>query len=406
MQGNGTKESPYLISTPDDLNEMRNHLTSHFKLINDIDMSRYEWTTIGSSSTTGWDGVLEGNGKRIFNLKTINSRYQALIGWSNSGIIKNLGLVDINMQGTASNGRIGGIVGVLHSDAVIKNCYSTGTISGTGSWAGGIVAASYGTVENCYSMVNLNSTASSKGGVVGYIYGNSIWRNNYCASKGAGFYGAIGQSGQIYDNNYFDSTIGSGSSISGIEGRSTQQLKTRSTYPSTWDFEEIWQLNDGEYPTLQIFNPLGNHKTVEVDSFTKPFVHQFSIARRVVKVSLISSQPISQDAHIEALVIAKSMLKEIGTDALAYKNANIKTAKISSYFGEISNESLTRVRATKVVNSELHPFKLVIDTIIPNEVEKPIYANVYVKANQSASQYLTNQTYTSSKQNMTETSVI
>ena len=34
--GNGTKENPFLIEDADDLNAIRNNLSAHYKMINDI----------------------------------------------------------------------------------------------------------------------------------------------------------------------------------------------------------------------------------------------------------------------------------------------------------------------------------------------------------------------------------
>ena len=39
--GNGTKESPYLVETPEQLDGMRNNLSAHYKLANTVDMSSF-----------------------------------------------------------------------------------------------------------------------------------------------------------------------------------------------------------------------------------------------------------------------------------------------------------------------------------------------------------------------------
>ena len=39
--GTGTNDGTYIIETAAQLNEVRNYLSSHFKLSNDIDLSQY-----------------------------------------------------------------------------------------------------------------------------------------------------------------------------------------------------------------------------------------------------------------------------------------------------------------------------------------------------------------------------
>jgi len=39
--GSGTSGNPYIITTPEQLNEVRNDLTANYKLANDIDLASY-----------------------------------------------------------------------------------------------------------------------------------------------------------------------------------------------------------------------------------------------------------------------------------------------------------------------------------------------------------------------------
>jgi len=46
--GNGTASSPYLISTPAQLDAVRDNLTAHYKMVNDIDLAKWgDWEPIG-----------------------------------------------------------------------------------------------------------------------------------------------------------------------------------------------------------------------------------------------------------------------------------------------------------------------------------------------------------------------
>ena len=46
-QGQGTPESPYLISTADQLKEIKDDMDVHYKLVNDIEITT-QWSYIGS----------------------------------------------------------------------------------------------------------------------------------------------------------------------------------------------------------------------------------------------------------------------------------------------------------------------------------------------------------------------
>ena len=69
--GNGDEDSPYLITSATELNEIRNNLEAHYKLMNNIDLT--DWIT-ENSSIEGWEpinefkGVLDGNGFVISGL--------------------------------------------------------------------------------------------------------------------------------------------------------------------------------------------------------------------------------------------------------------------------------------------------------------------------------------------------
>src|SRR5690554_7999538 len=75
--GSGTEDDPYIIMTPAQLNHVRFHLDSHFKLEADIDLSDYSegegWDPIASGFDTShpdtlFTGSFDGNGFTISNL--------------------------------------------------------------------------------------------------------------------------------------------------------------------------------------------------------------------------------------------------------------------------------------------------------------------------------------------------
>lgn len=122
------------ILTPDDLNNIRSDLKSDYVLINDLDMSGYNFEPIESFS-----GKIYGNNKTISNL-TINKPSKdgvALFNNPKSGVeIKNLTLENITMKG---NNYVAGIVGFSDEKFLLTNVHiSSGTISGI-NYVGGLV---------------------------------------------------------------------------------------------------------------------------------------------------------------------------------------------------------------------------------------------------------------------------
>jgi len=192
-------------------------LTRHYVLNEDIVLvppaeGQSNWTRIGGTFT----GSFDGNGKTITGLTMTDTTYEngnnlgmfSIIG--TSGIVKNLGLINVNINGYFA---VGGIAG--QNGGNIFNCFTTGTITGTAYAIGGIVghqilitgASVSGKVENCYSYVNITG-ARNVGGIVGT---NDYGTINNCFSTGSVSStqtnntpkpgGIVGQSGNIGISN-------------------------------------------------------------------------------------------------------------------------------------------------------------------------------------------------------------
>ncbi|MDH8702740.1 hypothetical protein M2138_002111 [Dysgonomonadaceae bacterium PH5-43] len=185
--GDGSENDPYIVSTPEQLNAVRNYLSACFILENDIDISGQNWTPIGTNSSSSFQGLFDGNNKKIIGLSISNASAYPGIGLFGyiSGTVKNLGIENVNIPISSISGySVGAVVG-YNAGGNVLNCYSTGTrvsSSSTGSGAspraGGVVGSNTGNVSNCYSTVTVNSSASSistscgAGGVVGSNSGN------------------------------------------------------------------------------------------------------------------------------------------------------------------------------------------------------------------------------------------
>ncbi|WP_179097697.1 S-layer homology domain-containing protein [Paenibacillus sp. FSL H7-0331] len=138
--GTGVSGDPYLIDTASMLNEVRNDLSAHYKLINDIDLSYYgqgaDWEPIGTTGTP-FKGTFDGNGHTIKSLRiTSTADNLGLFGVVESSTINNIGLLNVNISSLSAN-NVGSLVGWAKATTII-NVFATGSVTG-GSNTGGLV---------------------------------------------------------------------------------------------------------------------------------------------------------------------------------------------------------------------------------------------------------------------------
>ena len=286
MTGSGTPEDPYIIRTPTHLDNVRNNLSAHYKLGNNIDLSGYlAYGGVGYSkwSSSGWQpigtftGSLDGADFKISGLWISRSAFNTLGLFSflgNGGSVKNLGIeidaVGINATNNSTGGNdnptaglvgrmdngsitncyviggaingggwsVGGILGTAWSGSKnsITNCYSDVAISGRGT-TGGVAGSIYEcSITNCYSTGAIKCSGSSAGGVVGSLSINSIMSNCYATgsvSSSSAIFGLGGEaggvvgfvsSGSIINNCYFTGAVSGNNCIGGIAGTVTRLL--------------------------------------------------------------------------------------------------------------------------------------------------------------------------------------
>lgn len=204
--GSGTSGSPYLITTVDQLNEIRDFPSAYWKLANDIDAS----ATINWNDGLGWIpipsfyGELDGDGHTISGLhinQPDNDFDASFIGTiEEDAVVKNLNIVDSYAQGTHTGGL------AANSDGTIRNVHISGTtvIYYYDTIQGGLVGHCTGIVEDC--SVNaiigpeegtLPSLRPYVGGVLGFAWSESGKYMNRCA-----FYG------EVYGYSYVGGLVG------------------------------------------------------------------------------------------------------------------------------------------------------------------------------------------------------
>ena len=199
--GNGTKDSPFLISNAAELAQLAQDVNTekdfslgrYFRLTQDIvvntgvmatDLTRLqdytgrppfpETPAIGNFSSEtdymAFQGVFDGDGHTISGIyMTANQsvNYLALFRVIENAEIRNLGIID---EFVYAGAYLGGIVGRAINSRII-NCHVTAShVFGWGSNSGGIVAQAMGTakIQNCYYWGQLNGK-NDMGGIVGRI---------------------------------------------------------------------------------------------------------------------------------------------------------------------------------------------------------------------------------------------
>jgi len=221
MTGSGTLTDPYIIWDVDDLQAMENDLTAYYELANDID----------ASATSGWNGdagfvpisdfigELDGKDHTISNLyiNRLGEYHQALFGrigdlTSTPVVLKNIKMTGVDITSNASyvaalvgyirgttctisncssTGSVtmmtpgynytGGLIGYM-TGGIVKDCYSTCTVSGVDRVGGLIAEMGDGDVDRCYATGNVSASRDFGGGLTGYLKNGSI---DKCYATGA-----------------------------------------------------------------------------------------------------------------------------------------------------------------------------------------------------------------------------
>ena len=293
--GGGNEQDPYLISSPEHLNNIRYHLSAYYLQTTNIDMSEYlseygegfndgaGWLPIGIDAPgSRFTGQYDGDNFLISNLmiNRPDESYIGLFGFTSAAVVKNLGLVDANIQGNIQVGGIsggiyysvvldcfvegsingnmglGGLVGVVSVLSTVARSFSVGSVTSvSGNSIGGLIGAlSESYAIECYSHADVSSNGESIGGLVGFnIINSSIlycYSTGYVAGTGDDVGGLVGR--QVYNAvttfSFWDlETSGRAYSAGGIS-KTTEEMKQQTTY-TQWNFNDIWMIYQNEtYP--------------------------------------------------------------------------------------------------------------------------------------------------------------
>lgn len=178
--GSGTADDPYLLSTVEHLYNVRNYMSSSFRMTNDIDLTEATatdgdwsfghrgWNPIGSGDVYGcnaFSGTFDGNNHSIIGMRIQANAWVSSIAWPIGTKQAYVGLF-ADVTGTVKN-------------LSMQNVFIEATYNNYDVYVGAIAARASGTIENCrvyaddiYGHSNIATTFV--GGLVGRVYGAAV----------------------------------------------------------------------------------------------------------------------------------------------------------------------------------------------------------------------------------------
>ena len=284
--GTGTMQDPYKIATVNDLQKFRtvwrSNFGKYFIVTQDIDLS----SIANFTPLPDMEGTLDGNNKKILNLRMDRSQiqydnYASLFEQiKRSGVVKNLGFENVVIKGnrhaaalasynygtvdncyvtgqvscSAKYGYSGGLVSYSWTGS-IKNSYSTARVSGN-YYSGGLVSAMYkATLENSYSSGSVSTVDSQAGGLVASL-SSGVIRQSYATGSVSGNYyvgglvGLVNNPGSIIENCYSSGSVSAFGMGGGLVGDLRDKIKNSYSSGSvvsldSWEPDRIGVLAGG-----------------------------------------------------------------------------------------------------------------------------------------------------------------
>jgi hypothetical protein len=360
--GTGTLSDPYQIANVTQLQAMNTALDKHFILTQNIDATETSTWNAGagfipigttSGSTTSFVGTFDGKGFVISKLY-INRPSGSGVGLFGNAFsftpnivsIQNLGLDSVYVKGGQ---RVGALVG--NKELFVKNCYSTGTVEGSGDIVGGLVGRNgLSAVSDCYSSCNV-SGALNVGGLIGsganvmncHATGNVIGTQNV-----GGLIGGIGTSGGTVYKCYATGNVSASGPfpfVGGFIGRVQNGLidlcYATGTLNSTNAAGFIYMLNAGTvkrcYSSAKIINS-GNAFNMYIAGFIGENESQI---RDCYTTATINYPTNNANAYISGFVGRNQNRGEIYNCYSSTKiNANFASKAAFAYSNEKDNNNL------------------------------------------------------------------
>ena len=178
------------------------------------------WEPIGDTIRDLFEATFDGNGNTISNLhiNRIDTHNVGLFSLNDLyGIIRNIGLVDVDVSGKSGGGLAG-----FNSGTIIHS-YATGSVSGSYLSTGGLVGKNYGTISHSYASVAV-SGKYTVGGLAGDNFGTVMFSHatgrvssTHDDSNGMG--GLVGSNRGTIRASYATGYVSGVGAVGGLAGR-------------------------------------------------------------------------------------------------------------------------------------------------------------------------------------------
>lgn len=284
-----------------------------------------------------------------------------LLGYSSSSINNSYSSVTVNANESTN---VGGLIGQSFTylgTQEINNSYSSGLVIGKSS-VGGLI----GYNKNLISITNSYSTSNvrgkdSVGGLIGESYGSVNLTNVYSSGEVSGkrnvtglYYASSSNSDDKVTNSYTQGDVKGeenvkrfiGSYNDKYEGTSTNSgvldddaLKDKSSFKD-WDFENVWEIKEGQYPTLRNVGVVTPEVPPAVEDIDEPEVPQ--------PQPEIDYKPKALELLKSAALIRKNMQNKL--TILANQGVDADIVSLNNNIANAKREAQTEIE--KVTNSQ------------------------------------------------------
>lgn len=207
--GAGTKDDPYKIYNPAQLNQVRNYTGKtdvYFTLGADIDLTSWiasnspeqGWNPIGTNDNP-FKGTFSGNGHTIKGMSILRGSTDdvGFFGVASGATISNL-----TIEGSVNGGNNVGILAGYFT-GIIENCRAKGSVNGLSDCVGGLIGKSGNSnIKTCRADATVKGT-DYVGGLIGYVLARETLSN---------------LSNKAIDNCFASGTVDGRSNVGGLIG--------------------------------------------------------------------------------------------------------------------------------------------------------------------------------------------
>ena len=246
------------------------------------------WAPIGEPSN-GFATTFEGNGQTVSNLIIFGGNGSGLFGATTAaGIIRNVGVIAIRVDGTNETGglvgdnggiitasyatgqvngfnRVGGLAG--NNRGVVSASYASACVSGKNDHVGGLVGDNGGIITASYATSRVSGN-NRVGGLVGYNNLGAVTAS-YATARVSGHGavgGLIGDAGsRVITASYWDTTTSGQASSDHGAGQTAAALQAPTGYSGIY---AAWNLDldrDGSYDTPWDFGTAGQYPALKAN---------------------------------------------------------------------------------------------------------------------------------------------